>query len=207
MVLVRVAHEAVDGLRRWLAQSAADETTNPDGAAVQRWVAQDDPTLGLLLTDVEAGTSVDGSEQRRSLPRTPDGLDGCIRFDHYHGRQREPGQQLAPSAAAAFYVVLINVAEPALEDFDRWFAEEHIDALARVPGVLAARRYESRTGPHRFFASYHLSDPSIPLGEAWLRAGASPWTDRIRPSMQDVERIVFLPYQQDAPATSDHATS
>lgn len=165
-------------------------------AGVQRWVSTDRPGLCALFADVSGWADLedvcrahqaDELQFRWTSRTTPI----PARADVYVAEQRDPGGMLTPEGAAAFYVVLTNVAEHAAEDFDRWFAEEHQPALAQVPGVISARHYQTRSGPHRRFAAFHLADPGIVFSDAWHRAAASPWTDRIRSSMQETERIVF----------------
>jgi hypothetical protein len=45
-------------------------------------------------------------------------------------------------------------------DFSNVAADEHIPALARVPGVLCARRYRTSAGNPKYLALYHLASES-----------------------------------------------
>ena len=89
--------------------------------------------------------------------------------------------------------------DPAHEDaFNAWYNEEHIPALAAVPGVISATRYRDDTGTHRYLALYHLANPDVPNGPAWKAAAASPWTDRLRPHFRDHLRILTGAYTRNA---------
>jgi hypothetical protein len=58
--------------------------------------------------------------------------------------------------------------EPAKEaEFNRWYVEEHVPNLFALPGVLAARRYESRSGGQKHVAMYHLAQPEVQASAEW----------------------------------------
>jgi hypothetical protein len=54
----------------------------------------------------------------------------------------------------------MNVAPEAEDDFNAWYDQEHLAALAGVPGTLAPRRYrstEANGGTHRYVAIITLN--------------------------------------------------
>lgn len=67
-----------------------------------------------------------------------------------------------------------------LEEFRAWYDEDHMCALATVPGVISATRFEADNDVSYSLAVYEFADPGIQSGEAWPRAGNTAWTRRIR---------------------------
>jgi hypothetical protein len=93
----------------------------------------------------------------------------------------------------------MNVAPEAEADFNAWYDEEHLPALARVPGTLAARRYRSAEaggGSHRYVALYHLESPAVAQSAAWKAAVDTPWSAKVRPHFLDRVRILARRYDR-----------
>ena len=88
----------------------------------------------------------------------------------------------------------MNVVPEHEADFNAWYNEEHVPALAAVPGVISATRYRDDIGTHRYLALYHLANADVPNGPAWKAAASSPWTDRLRPHFRDHVRILTGAY-------------
>jgi hypothetical protein len=122
----------------------------------------------------------------------------CRRLLRFEGIQTLPGQAAAPAAGAGgFLLNAMNCAPEAEVDFNRWYDEEHIPALAGVPGTLLARRYKaSDGGSHKYVAIYHLVSPDVTRTAAWASAVDTPWTARIRPHMRDRVRILCRRYDR-----------
>jgi hypothetical protein len=72
---------------------------------------------------------------------------------------------------------------------------EHALALARVPGVLSARRFlGSGTGP-KYVALYHLSAPGVVDSAEWKQAsGSTPMPQRVRDQITNRLRLVCRNY-------------
>jgi hypothetical protein len=103
----------------------------------------------------------------------------------------------APERAGALLLNAMNVAPEAEDDFNAWYDEEHLPALAAVAGTLAARRYRSTQtngGTHRYVAIYHLKSPDVPRSAAWKAAVDTPWSARVRPHFRDRIRILTHRY-------------
>jgi hypothetical protein len=63
-------------------------------------------------------------------------------------------------------------------EFNRWYDQEHIPHLLRVPGFLGAGRYVAVTGGPRYLAMYELEDPHVLRTPTFLdsvRYTPSPW--------------------------------
>lgn len=98
--------------------------------------------------------------------------------------------------AEGLLLVAMNV-EPAAEDeFDRWYAQEHVPALFALPGVLDARRYRAVAGDQKHIAMYHLTEPDVQASPAWAKAIDTPWGTRVRPHTRDRVRWVCRAYHR-----------
>ena len=85
-----------------------------------------------------------------------------------------------------------NVAE---DEFNDWYDTEHVPALARVPGVLCARRFRTAGGNPKYVALYHLTAPGVVDGAEWKAAsGSTPMPEHIRPLISDRLRLVCRSY-------------
>jgi hypothetical protein len=121
----------------------------------------------------------------------------CKRLLRFEGTQIAPGDAAAPQGARALLLNAMNVAPEAEADFNAWYDQEHLAALAAVPGTLAARRYrstEGNGGTHRYLAIYHLESPGVVRSAAWKAAVDTPWSARVRPHIRDRIRILTHRY-------------
>jgi len=89
--------------------------------------------------------------------------------------------------------VRLDVAAEHEQDFNDWYDQEHLAALATVPGVIAVRRFRATEGAPRYMAVYHLTDPKVQSSEAWNRAIDTPWSARVRPTFTTRWRTVYKP--------------
>ena len=67
------------------------------------------------------------------------------------------------------------------EQFNRWYDEEHVHRLLKVPGFLSAGRYAAIKGGPKYLAMYELEDHNVPRTAAFLdelRYRPSPWRAR-----------------------------
>jgi hypothetical protein len=113
----------------------------------------------------------------------------CKRLLRFDGEQTLPGNADSPGGAGGLLVNAMNVAAEYEAEFNEWYDNEHIPALAAVPGVLSARRFKDLSGTHRYLALYHLKTPEVTFGQDWKDAAASRWTERLRPYFRDHVRI------------------
>jgi hypothetical protein len=174
----------------------------PGFLSAERWVDVHDPNVSVAVYDLESSDVLGSAAYRavgydnispwtRRIARLSDRL---LRFA---GSQTLPGDAVSPSGSGGLLVNAMNAAAAGEEDFNRWYDEEHIPALAAVPGTLLARRFRATdTSKQVYLALYHLESPDVVATEAWARAVDTPWTRRVRPFMQDRLRIVCRPYRQ-----------
>ena len=178
----------------------------PGFGASERWLAEDQDNVSVATYDL------DSVDVLKSEPYLAVGYENasvwtkrvtamCGRLLRFEGEQLTPGAAAAPANAGGLLINAMNVAPEAEDDFNAWYDEEHLPALAAVPGTLAARRYRSTEaggGTHKYLAVYHLESPDITSGDAWKAAVETPWSDRIRPHFRDRLRILSRRYVRNA---------
>ena len=135
-----------------------------------------------------------------------DGCTGAIGsfFDGIHqrllrfeGDQILPGDTAAPSNAGRLLLVGMTPAPAVETEFNAWYDTEHIPALARVPGVLSARRFRAGSGGPKYVALYHLASPEVVTSAQWKQASEStPMPEHIRPQISDRLRLVCRSYRR-----------
>jgi hypothetical protein len=174
----------------------------PGFLSAQRWVNVDDPNVSISVYDLDdvAVLSSPGylavgydniSAWTKRIARLSERI---LRFE---GAQTLPGDAVSPARAGGLLVNAMNAAPEGEAEFNRWYDEEHIPALASVPGTLCARRFRATsTSKQIHLALYHLESPEVVTTAAWAKAVETPWTKKIRPFMQDRVRIVCRPYQR-----------
>ena len=83
------------------------------------------------------------------------------------------------------------------DEFNDWYDTEHVPALARVSGVLSARRFRTSAGGPKYVALYHLTSPAVVDGAEWKQAsGSTPMPEHIRPQISDRLRLVCRSYRR-----------
>lgn len=176
----------------------------PGFGLCERWIDVENPKVAVATYDLEA-LAVMRSDAYKAIAY--DNLSVwskrvtamCDRILRYEGEQTLPGDLAAPAGAGGLLVNAMNFAPEGEADFNAWYDEEHIPALAAVPGTLAARRY--RAAPdmatsHAYVAIYHLESPDVTKTEAWAKAVDTPWSARVRPHFRDRIRILTSRYRR-----------
>ena len=174
--------------------------------ACERWVCDDPPQIAVATYNLdsietlrgEAYTSVAHENSSVWTKRVTAMCNLMLRFE---GVQLTPGEAAAPTSAGGLLLNAMNVSAEAEDDFNSWYDEEHVPALAAVPGTLSARRYRSAEvggGTHKYVAIYYLESPDVTRTEAWKRAVETPWTSRVQPHFQDRLRVLTRRYTRDA---------
>src|SRR5262245_42126282 len=150
----------------------------PGFGACERWLGAEQPAISVATYDLD-GIDVLREEAYRSIAYgnlsvwSKRVTSMCKRLLRFEGTQLTPGPAPAPEGAGGLLFNAMNVAPEAEADFNAWYDEEHLPALTRVPGTLAARRYrstETEGGSHRYLALYHLESPAVTQGAAWKKA-------------------------------------
>lgn len=88
-------------------------------------------------------------------------------------------------------IVRIDV-EPEMEgEFNRWYNEEHIPTLLKVPGVLWAKRAINTGKGAKYIAVYEHENIDVQNSEAYRKAAQTEWTRRIEPHLLKREREIY----------------
>jgi hypothetical protein len=173
----------------------------PGFGACERWIGDDQPSISVATYDLDSIEVLRGGAYASiaygNLSVWSKRVTAmCNRLLRFEGTQITPGGGAAPGGAGGLLLNAMNVAPEVEADFNAWYDEEHLPALAGVPGTLAARRYRSgeAQGSHRYVAIYHLTSPAVVRSKAWMDAVETPWSARVRPHMRDRVRILTRLY-------------
>jgi hypothetical protein len=170
--------------------------------ACERWIGDEQPALSVATYDLDS-VEVLRSKAYASIAYGNLSVWSkrvtamCKRVLRFEGSQVSPGDAAAPAGAGALLLNAMNAVPEGEADFNAWYDQEHLVALAGVPGVLAARRYrstEASGGTHRYVAIYHLESPDVARSAAWKAAADTPWSARVRPHFRDRIRILTHRY-------------
>jgi len=174
----------------------------PGFGLCERWIGVDNPNVAVASYDLD---SIDVLRSDAYKAIAFDNLSVwskrvtamCDRQLRFEGVQTLPGDLAAPEGAGGFLLNSMDVAPEGEADFNAWYDEEHVPALAAVPGCIAARRFVmANDAPmtRKYVAIYHLDKPETTKTEAWARAVDTPWTARVRPHFQNHLRILCRKY-------------
>lgn len=116
------------------------------------------------------------------------------------------GPQFNPNTPAKYIRTVAMQPTPENEaDFNRWYTEEHLDLLSKVPGFLRARRFKLVSHielagkalglpkpPSTYLTVYEWDRDSYPDTPEFASAIATPWSIRIFSSIVDIEAKPFV---------------
>jgi hypothetical protein len=169
----------------------------------RRWIGADNPKQSVATYDLESASVLQGPDYRAIggenlspwSKRVTARVQRLVRFE---GDQILPGDTVAPNNAGGLLVVAMTPALGVETAFNAWYDNEHVPALARVPGVLSARRFRNAgAGSPKYVALYHLTSPAVPDSAEWKQAsGSTPMPEHIRPQISDRLRLVCRSYQR-----------
>jgi hypothetical protein len=186
---------AEDEFNDWYDTEHVPERQRVPGFLVcQRWIGAESPRQSVATYDLEshavlrspAYQAIGGDNLSPWSKRVTARTQRILRFE---GDQILPGDLTAPENAGGLLLVGMTPAPGVETAFNAWYDTEHAPALARVPGVLSARRFRTAVdgGGPRYVALYHLASAAVVDGAEWKQAAAStprpehvPVTDRVR---------------------------
>ncbi|MFV0298337.1 MAG: hypothetical protein ACK5JT_19720, partial [Hyphomicrobiaceae bacterium] len=167
----------------------------------ERWLGVEAPNVAVASYDLDSHDVMKSEAYRAiaydNLSVWSKRVTGIARrILRFEGTQVTPGDMEAPAGAGALLVNAMNVSPEGEAEFNAWYDEEHLPALAGVPGTLAARRYvsEEADGSHKYVAIYHLTSPAVCSSAAWKKAAETDWSARVVPNFRDRIRIVTRTY-------------
>jgi heme-degrading monooxygenase HmoA len=169
----------------------------------RRWLGAYDPRISVSNYDLEsfdvlktpayqAIVGVNLSPWSRRIVRK------ATRICRFLSEQAIPGRLEGALEAEGMLLFAATVAPELEAEFEAWYAEEHLPRMAKVPGVLRARRFRVRESeqPHKFFSIYDLKEPEVEKSQDWADAANTPWTAKLKPQMQNVIRLVLRRYHK-----------
>ena len=174
----------------------------PGFLSLQRWIGAEDARQSVAIYDLD-NLAVLHSPAYRAIggenlsPWSKRVTAKCHRLlPRFEGEQILPGDAAAPQNAGGLLLVAMTPAAQHETEFNAWYDTEHVPALARVPGVLSARRFRAAGNP-KYVALYHLTSPDVPSGSEWKRASEStPMPAHIRPQVTDRARLICRSYRR-----------
>lgn len=200
---VNIANAAEDEFHDWYdTEHMPDRVNCPGFLRCQRWIGTTDRKMSMATYDLETidvlkspgYLAIGGANQTPWWKRLSSRYEPLMRFE---GEQILPGDALPPDNAGGLLLNAMNI-EPAAEaEFNEWYDNEHVPALAAVPGVLCARRFRATSANRRYVALYHLASPDVQATPAWKNAADSEWTRKLRQHFRDHLRLVCRAYVRD----------
>ena len=172
----------------------------PGFRACDRWIGVDNPRQAVATYELDSlhvlQSAAYGAVAHRNLsPLSKRVTAMCRRLLRFEGEQM--GSEADPPARAGGLLLnAMSVAPEQEAEFNAWYDEEHIPALAAVPGTLCARRFRAPEGTPRYLALYHLEQPEVQASAIWRQAAGTPWTARMRPHFRDHVRIAARAYRR-----------
>lgn len=117
----------------------------PGFLTLQRWIGAENPKQSVATYDLDGLAVLQSSDYRaiggENLSPWSKRVTGKVeRLLRYEGEQILPGDAIAPANAGGLLLVGITPGSEVETAFNAWYDTEHVPALARVPGVLCARR-------------------------------------------------------------------
>ncbi|MGZ3596042.1 MAG: hypothetical protein ACXWMV_12625, partial [Syntrophales bacterium] len=88
-------------------------------------------------------------------------------------------------------IVRTDVVPEMEEEFNRWYNEEHIPRLLKVPGVLWAKRGTSTADGQKYIAVYEHENVEVQKTAAYSEALETAWTHKIRPYLRNFAREIY----------------
>jgi len=88
-------------------------------------------------------------------------------------------------------IVRTDVMPEMEEEFNRWYNEEHIPRLLKVPGVLSAKRGTSTADGQKYIALYEHESGDVQKTSAYREALETDWSNKIRPYLRNFTREIY----------------
>jgi hypothetical protein len=92
----------------------------------------------------------------------------------------------------AILIVNVELPEEEIEEFNRWYREEHGPHKMQLPGYLGLRRFQAEDGSPRFLALYELEDAASGNGPSGLSPADAEKMKTIMSTWKHWERGVWV---------------
>jgi hypothetical protein len=200
---MNMANAAEDEFHDWYDTEHIPERQRVPGfLTLQRWIGAENPKQSVATYDLDSLAVLQSPEYRsiggENLSPWSKRVTGKVdRLLRYEGEQILPSDATAPADAGGLLLVGMTPGAEVETAFGAWYDTEHVPALARVPGVLCARRYRSGAGGTKYVALYHLASPGVVDTPEWKQASAStPMPQHVRDTITNRVRLVCRNYQR-----------
>jgi antibiotic biosynthesis monooxygenase (ABM) superfamily enzyme len=196
-VWLHVAPEQEEEFNAWYNTEHIQQITSiPGFINGRRYMALEGVPKYLALYELHDETVTAGQELQRILAN-PTPWSARMRTFYQEHRIRNTYRLIftageAPDKEAPYlYVVKTDIPAAIESDFNNWYDQEHVPALATVPGCFRARRFLAVEGQPKYMAVYDIEPPEVIQSTAWTTARDTAWTDKILPHMQGLQRRVY----------------
>jgi len=172
----------------------------PGFLTLQRWIGSENPKQSVATYDLDSLAVLQSPGYRaiggENLSPWSKRITAKVeRLLRYEGEQILPGEATAPGSAGGLLLVGMTPGPEVETAFNTWYDTAHVPALARVPGVLCARRYRTNCSNLRYVALYHLTSPGVVDSPEWKQAsGSTPMPQHVRDKITNRLRLVCRNY-------------
>lgn len=100
------------------------------------------------------------------------------------------GDAQAGALAPWHYTSQTDIPEHWEAEFNQWFDQDHLPALAGLPDTVCARRYRTNGSP-RYLAGYDLLRRDAQGSPEWRAAIDTPWRERVHGRFVNPRRLML----------------
>ncbi len=174
----------------------------PGFLTLQRWIGAENPRQSVATYDLDSLAVLQSPEYRaisgeNLSPWSKRVTARVERLLRYEGEQILPGDATAPANAGGLLLVGMTPGLKVEAAFNVWYDREHVPALARVPGVLCARRFRTSGDGPKYVALYHLASPEVVNTPEWKRASESTsMPQHVRDQISNRLRLICRNYRR-----------
>lgn len=147
----------------------------PGFLCCRRWLSVEDAKVSMTTYDLasidvlrSAGYLAIGYENNSPWTRRVGWR--CIKRLRFEGEQIWPGDGMPPQSADGLLVWASNVDPAHADASSRWYDGTFLPELARLPGVLCARRFRATSSTHGQIVIFYLADVGVVRQAAWRQA-------------------------------------
>lgn len=177
----------------------------PGFLCCRRWLSVEDAKVSMTTYDL-ASIDVLRSAQYLAIgyennsPWTRRVGWRCIKRLRFEGEQVWPGTGMPAQNAGGLLVWASNVDPAHATDSSRWYEEILLPGLARVPGVLCARRFRATNSTHGQVVIFHLDDVAVVRESAWQQATTTLRVARMQEHERDRISTLCRAYRRETDA-------
>lgn len=174
------------------------------------WAATYDLTsVDSIKTDAYKKLGTDRSEREKSVLAKMEYLERRIYRLNIAAPVTVSDEYVGHKEGMILVIVSISIPPEHESEFHRWYDEEHVPLLRKVPGWLRTRRFiledsgaagalkgtEGFKPPPKFLAMHEYADDQGLSGPEWKAAVSTPWRDKIFENVQGFERRILKVYK------------